>query len=87
VSDRKYKMMAILSADPGTHVRQIKAMQAMGATAVVVMNVSGADPLGTIRLYGEHILPQLRSLCGPRTKGEACTNPAQRLTWMRSPGG
>jgi hypothetical protein len=26
-----------------------------------VMNVSGADPLGTIRLYGEHILPQLRS--------------------------
>jgi hypothetical protein len=28
---------------------------------VVVMNVSGADPLGTIRLYGEHILPQLRS--------------------------
>jgi hypothetical protein len=31
-----------------------------GATAVVVMNVSGADPLGTIRLYGEHVLPQLR---------------------------
>jgi coenzyme F420-dependent glucose-6-phosphate dehydrogenase len=61
VSDRKYKMMAILSADPGRHVRQIKAMQAMGATAVVVMNVSGADPLGTVRLYGEHVLPELRS--------------------------
>jgi hypothetical protein len=60
VSDRKYKMMAMLSADPGVHVRQIKAMQAMGATAVVVMNVSGADPLGTIRLYGEHVLPELR---------------------------
>jgi coenzyme F420-dependent glucose-6-phosphate dehydrogenase len=60
VSDRKYKMMAMLSADPGKHVRQVKAMQSMGATAVVVMNVSGADPLGTIRLYGEHVLPELR---------------------------
>ena len=53
-------MMAIVSADPGAHVRQIKAMQAMGATAVVVMNVSGADPQGTLRLYGEHVLPELR---------------------------
>jgi coenzyme F420-dependent glucose-6-phosphate dehydrogenase len=60
VSDRKYKMMAILSADPAVHVRQVKAMRAMGATAVVMMNVSGADPLGTLRLYGEHVLPQLR---------------------------
>jgi coenzyme F420-dependent glucose-6-phosphate dehydrogenase len=57
LSDRKYKMMAIVSADPGAHVRQIKAMQAMGATAVVVMNVSGADPQGTLRLYGEHVCP------------------------------
>ncbi|MBV9206982.1 MAG: LLM class flavin-dependent oxidoreductase [Actinobacteria bacterium] len=64
VSDRKYKMMAMLGPDPGKHVRQIKAMQAMGATAVVVMNVSGADPLGTVRLYGEHVLPELRSLAG-----------------------
>ncbi len=32
----------------------------MGATAVVVMNVSGADPLGTLRLYGGHVLPGLR---------------------------
>jgi coenzyme F420-dependent glucose-6-phosphate dehydrogenase len=60
VSDRKYKMMAILSADPDTHVRQIKAMQAMGSTAVVVMNVSSADPLGTVRLYGDEVLPRLR---------------------------
>src|SRR5205085_1677610 len=45
VSDRKYRMMAMLSADPAKHVRQIKAMRSMGATAVVVMNISGADPL------------------------------------------
>jgi coenzyme F420-dependent glucose-6-phosphate dehydrogenase len=61
LSDRKYKMMAIVSADPATHVRRIKTMRAMGATAVVLMNVSGADPLGTVRMYGDHVLPQLRA--------------------------
>ena len=61
VSDLKFKMMAILSADPKVHVRRIKAMRAMGATAIVMMNVSGADPVGTMRLYGEHVLPELRN--------------------------
>jgi coenzyme F420-dependent glucose-6-phosphate dehydrogenase len=35
-------------------------MQQLGATAIVIMNISGADPLGTIRTYGEHVLPALR---------------------------
>jgi coenzyme F420-dependent glucose-6-phosphate dehydrogenase len=60
VSDRKYKMMAIVSADPARHVRQLKAIRGMGATAVAVMNVSAADPLGMIRMYGEQVLPELR---------------------------
>lgn len=60
VSDRKFKMNAIVSADPAVHLRRLKAMRAMGATAIVVMNVSAADPLGTVRLYGDHVLPQLR---------------------------
>lgn len=53
-------MMAIISADPARHVRQLKAITAMGATAVVVMNVSGADPMGLVRMYGEQVLPALR---------------------------
>src|SRR5437763_11206936 len=57
VSDRAFKMMGIVSADPATHVRKIKAMRALGATAVVIMNVSGADPIGTLNLYGQHVLP------------------------------
>jgi coenzyme F420-dependent glucose-6-phosphate dehydrogenase len=61
---RQPEDVAILSADPQTHVRRIKAMQAMGATAVVVMNISGADPLGTVRLYGDHVLPALRGSSG-----------------------
>jgi coenzyme F420-dependent glucose-6-phosphate dehydrogenase len=60
VSDRMFKAMGILSADPDVHVRKIKAMQQLGATAIVLMNVSGADPHGTLRVYGEKILPTLR---------------------------
>jgi coenzyme F420-dependent glucose-6-phosphate dehydrogenase len=60
ISDRKYKMMSLISSDPDAHVRRLKIIQAMGATAIVVMNVSGADPLGTLRLYGEHVLPKMR---------------------------
>jgi coenzyme F420-dependent glucose-6-phosphate dehydrogenase len=60
ISDLKFKMMTAVSADPEAHVRQVRAMRAMGATAIVMMNISGADPLGTIRLYGDHVLPALR---------------------------
>jgi coenzyme F420-dependent glucose-6-phosphate dehydrogenase len=59
--DRKYKMMAIVSADPARHVRQLKAIRGMGATAVAIMNVSAADPLGMIQLYGDRVLPELRN--------------------------
>ena len=41
-------------------MRKIKALQQLGATTIVLMNVSGADPHGTIRTYGEHVLPGLR---------------------------
>jgi coenzyme F420-dependent glucose-6-phosphate dehydrogenase len=60
LSDRKFKAMAIVSADPARHVRQLKAIRGMGATAVAVMNVSAADPLAMIRMYGEQVLPELR---------------------------
>ncbi|HET6547982.1 MAG TPA: TIGR03557 family F420-dependent LLM class oxidoreductase [Solirubrobacter sp.] len=60
VADSKFKAMGILSADPSTHVKKIKVMQQLGATAIVLMNVSGADPHGTLRMYGEHVLPALR---------------------------
>jgi coenzyme F420-dependent glucose-6-phosphate dehydrogenase len=60
VSDAKFKAMTIMSSDPDAHVRKLKLLREMGATAVVVMNVSGADPHGAIRTYGEHVLPALR---------------------------
>jgi coenzyme F420-dependent glucose-6-phosphate dehydrogenase len=60
VSDTMFKTMGLISSDPSKHVRQIKAMQALGATAIVIMNISGKDPLGMVRVYGEEVLPQLR---------------------------
>jgi coenzyme F420-dependent glucose-6-phosphate dehydrogenase len=60
VSDTKFKAMGLISADPDKHVRKIKAMRQLGATAIVIMNISGRDPLGLLHAYGEHVLPKLR---------------------------
>lgn len=60
VSDTQFRALGLLSSDPKSHVRKIKALQQLGATTIVLMNVSGADPHGTIRTYGEHVLPGLR---------------------------
>jgi coenzyme F420-dependent glucose-6-phosphate dehydrogenase len=60
VSDMKFKTMGLIASDPDQHVRKIKAMHQLGATAIVIMNISGKDPLGMLRTYGENVLPQLR---------------------------
>ena len=60
VSDRSFKAGAIIGSDPATHVRKIKAIRQLGASAIVLMNVSAADPLGALRVYGEEVLPELR---------------------------
>jgi coenzyme F420-dependent glucose-6-phosphate dehydrogenase len=60
VSDTKFKAMTIVSSDPDTHVKRIRMLERLGATAVCVMNISGADASGMLRTYGEHVLPALR---------------------------
>jgi coenzyme F420-dependent glucose-6-phosphate dehydrogenase len=60
VSDMKFKTMGLISSDPAQHIKKIKAMQQLGATAIVIMNISGREPLGMVRIYGEEVLPALR---------------------------
>jgi coenzyme F420-dependent glucose-6-phosphate dehydrogenase len=60
IPDMMFKAMTLISADPDQHVRKIKAIQQLGATAVIVMNIAGSDPTGLFRVYGEHVLPRLR---------------------------
>jgi coenzyme F420-dependent glucose-6-phosphate dehydrogenase len=60
ISDDEFKQKAIVSSDPEQHVERIREVEKLGATIVGLMNVSGADPLGALRVYGEQVLPRLR---------------------------
>jgi coenzyme F420-dependent glucose-6-phosphate dehydrogenase len=60
ISDEEYKQKAIISADPDEHVERLGKLKEMGATTIAVMNCSGADPEGAVRVYGERVLPMLR---------------------------
>ena len=64
VSDEQFaKEGFIVSADPSEHVERIRQLEAIHeATTTIVLKGIGADPLGSIRRYGEHVLPALRSV-------------------------
>jgi coenzyme F420-dependent glucose-6-phosphate dehydrogenase len=50
----------IVSADADEHVRRLREMADLGATVICTQLIGQADPLGTIRVYGDHVLPALR---------------------------
>ena len=60
VSDDALRNGFIISSDPAEHVERIRDVERLGATIVVLMNISGADPEGAIATYGERVLPALR---------------------------
>lgn len=60
LSDEDFKEAFIVSADPAVHVERIRAVEEMGATIVVLANVSGADPHAAIETYRDSVLPGLR---------------------------
>jgi coenzyme F420-dependent glucose-6-phosphate dehydrogenase len=64
VSDEQFaKEGFIVSADPSSHVERIRGLEAIHeATTAIVLQLIGADPLGSIRRYGEHVLPALRGV-------------------------
>jgi coenzyme F420-dependent glucose-6-phosphate dehydrogenase len=60
ISDEDLKQAFIISSDPEVHAERIREVEKLGATIVVVMNNSGADPHGAIGVYGDTVLPALR---------------------------
>jgi coenzyme F420-dependent glucose-6-phosphate dehydrogenase len=60
VSDDDLRKAFIVSSDPKVHAERIREVEQLGATIVVAMNNSGADPHGAIEVYREHVLPVLR---------------------------
>jgi coenzyme F420-dependent glucose-6-phosphate dehydrogenase len=61
ISDDEFKEQAIIGSDLAEHVERIAAVEELGATIVVLMNVSGNAPEEAIRAYGREVLPALRA--------------------------
>ena len=63
VSDEDFKEQNIISSDPDEHVERIKQIEALAEGDVIVKlsNQSGPTALDAIRVYGEQVLPKLRS--------------------------
>jgi coenzyme F420-dependent glucose-6-phosphate dehydrogenase len=61
ISDQDFKDGFIVSSDPEVHVARLRRARDVGASVVCVQVIGSADPLGTIRMYGEHVLPKLRA--------------------------
>jgi coenzyme F420-dependent glucose-6-phosphate dehydrogenase len=62
MSDSELAENAIIGSDLDHHVERIRELEELGATVIVLQNNSGADPLGAIKAYGEHVLPALRGV-------------------------
>ncbi len=62
VSDHDFgKAGFIAGSDPDEAVERIRAMEEVGGTVICMQLIGQADPMGTIRTYGERVLPALRS--------------------------
>ena len=59
VSDDDLKRSLIISSDPEVHAERIREAERLGATTIMAMNVSGADPHKAIEVYGGKVLPAL----------------------------
>jgi coenzyme F420-dependent glucose-6-phosphate dehydrogenase len=61
VSDEEFaKEGFIVGADPEQHVERIREIEQIGATVICLQLIGDADPMGSIRGYGEEVLPALR---------------------------
>ena len=59
-SDDDFREQFIIGSDPEQHVERIREVEQLGADVVVLMNNSGSDPIGAVRMYGERVLPALK---------------------------
>src|SRR4051794_6936128 len=61
VSDEQFaKECFIVGSDPEEAVERIRQMQELGPTTICLQLIGQADPMGSIRTYGEKVLPAVR---------------------------
>jgi coenzyme F420-dependent glucose-6-phosphate dehydrogenase len=51
----------IVSEDVEEHIERVREIAGLGASTVCLQLIGQADPMGTVRVYGERVLPALRS--------------------------
>lgn len=61
IDDSALREGFVITADVEEHISRVRQLVDLGADVVCLQNVSGADPEGTIRVYGEQVLPAVRS--------------------------
>jgi coenzyme F420-dependent glucose-6-phosphate dehydrogenase len=63
VSDDQFKEQFVIASDPGEHVERIKELEKLldGDGIVKLSNFSGPNAIEATRIYGEQVLPALRS--------------------------
>jgi coenzyme F420-dependent glucose-6-phosphate dehydrogenase len=62
VSDDEFREGFLIGSDLGEMTERVREIEKLGATKVVLMNLSGADPHGAIQAYGNEVLPALRGV-------------------------
>lgn len=65
-SDEDLCEAMIISAEPDEHAERVREVERLGATTVVLMNNSGADPHAAIDVYAREVLPKLSRSLTPR---------------------
>jgi coenzyme F420-dependent glucose-6-phosphate dehydrogenase len=66
ITDDQVRENFLIGSDPAEHVERIRELEQLGATIVVLLNLSAAAPLDAIRVYGEQVVPALRAGTGAR---------------------
>jgi coenzyme F420-dependent glucose-6-phosphate dehydrogenase len=62
VSDDEFREGFLIGSDLGEMADKVREIEKLGATIVVLMNLSGAEPHGAIEAYGNEVLPALRGV-------------------------
>lgn len=63
VSDEEFaKEGFIVGADAGEQVDRLRELEEAGGTVICLQLIGDADPMGSIRRYGEEVLPALRGV-------------------------
>jgi coenzyme F420-dependent glucose-6-phosphate dehydrogenase len=62
VSDDEFREGFLIGSDTAAMTERIREIEKMGATTVVLMNLSAAAPHRAIEVYGEKVLPALRGV-------------------------